>query len=85
MLVVGCTFVEVALGAMEAKVLEMYVPNEVLLSLSTTVWAVDSSKIVVTTSSLRRRLWEATNTEPKISGTLIVYYNWLTVVFFGLV
>ena len=82
MLVVGCISVEAALGTMEEKVLEMNVTDEVLLSPSTTVWAVAPSEIVVTTSSLRKRLWEATNTEPKISGTLIVSYNWLTVGFF---
>ena len=79
MLVVGCISVEAELGSMEAKVLEMYVPDEASLSPSTTVWAVDFSEIailmVVTSSSLRRMLREATSTEVKISGTLIVSYN----------
>ena len=85
-LVVDCISVEAALGSMEAKVLEMNLPDEVALLLSTTVWAVDSSEIavsiVVKTSSLRRMLWEATSTELKISGALIVSYNQLTVGFF---
>ena len=90
-LVVGCTSVDAALGSMEAKVLEMYAPDEVSLPPSTTVRAVDFSEIVVlmvvtTSSSLRKRLWEATSTEVKISGTLIVSYNRLTVgIFWGVV
>ena len=62
-------------------------PVEVSLSLLTTVWVVGPSEIavsmVVTTSFLRRRLWEATSAELKISGTLIVSYSWPTVVYYG--
>ena len=74
-IVVGCISVEAELGSMEVNLEEMYVPDEVSLFPLTMVWAVAPSEIVVTTSSLRKRLWEATNTEPKISGTLIVSYN----------
>ena len=85
-LVVGCISVEAGLGTMEVKLVGMYVPDEVLHFPSTTVWVVDSSEtfvsMVVTLFSLRRRLWEATSTELKISGTLIVSYSWLSVGFF---
>ena len=62
-------------------------PDEVALSLPTTVWVLGLSEIdvsmVVLTASLRRRLWEATSNVLKISGTLIVSYSWLTVVCYG--
>ena len=62
-------------------------PDEVALSLPTTVWVMVPSEIVVlmvvTTSSLRRRLWEATSTKLKISGTLIISYDWPTVAYYG--